>query len=87
MTEQPKSILHAIDTTGPGGAETVFLDLVQKLTLEGYNNYAIIKGAGWVENQLKRRGVRYYILKPSGFLSIKYYVELYKLIRKNDCNW
>ncbi len=84
MTEQPKSILHAIDTTGPGGAETVFLDLVQKLTLEGYNNYAIIKGAGWVENQLKRRGVRYYILKPSGFLSIKYYVELYKLIRKNN---
>ena len=84
MTENPKSILHAIDTTGPGGAETVFLDLVEKLTLEGYNNYAIIKGSGWVEDQLKRRDVRYYIVKPRGFLSIKYYIELWKLIRKNN---
>ncbi len=57
MTEKPKTILHAIDTTGPGGAETVFLDLVEKLTLDGYENYAIIKGPGWVENQLKQRGV------------------------------
>ncbi len=84
MTEKSKSILHAIDTTGPGGAETVFLDLVEKLTLEGYDNYAIIKGPGWVENQLKRRGVKYYIVKPSGFLSIKYYIELKKIIRKNN---
>ena len=84
MTEKSKSILHAIDTTGPGGAETVFLDLVEKLTLEGYNNYAIIKGSGWVENQLKRRGIKYYIVKPSGFLSIKYYVALAKLVRKNN---
>lgn len=84
MTKNPKSILHAIDTTGPGGAETVFLDLVEKLTLEGYDNYAIIKGPGWVEDQLKRRGIRYYIVKPSGFLSINYYIELRKLIRQNN---
>lgn len=84
MTDKPQCILHAIDTTGPGGAETVFLDLVQKLTLGGYNNYAVIKGSGWVEDQLKRRGVTYYIVKPQGFLSIKYYIQLFKLIRKNN---
>ncbi|MES2822430.1 MAG: glycosyltransferase [Pseudomonadota bacterium] len=84
MAEKPKSILHAIDTTGPGGAETVFLDLVEKLTLDGYKNYAIIKGPGWVEDQLKRRGVEYFIVRPSGFLAIKYYIELRKLIRQNN---
>lgn len=84
MTEKSQSILHAIDTTGPGGAETVFLDLVQKLTLTGYSNYAVIKGPGWVEEQLKRRGISYYILKPQGFLSIKYYIQLFKLIRSNN---
>ena len=84
MTGKSHSILHAIDTTGPGGAETVFLDLVQNLTLEGYNNYAIIKGSGWVEDQLKRRGIAYYIVKPQGFLSIEYYIQLYKLIRSNN---
>jgi glycosyltransferase involved in cell wall biosynthesis len=84
MTEKQKSILHAIDTTGPGGAETVFLDLVEKLRLDEYENYAVIKGSGWVENQLKRRGIKYFIVKPSGFLSIKYYIELRKLIRQNN---
>ena len=84
MTGKSQGILHAIDTTGPGGAETVFLDLVQKLTLEGYKNYAVIKGSGWVEDQLKRRGVEYYIVKPQGFLSINYYIQLIKLIRANN---
>lgn len=79
-----KTILHAIDTTGPGGAETVFLELAEKLQLEGYDNYAIIKGAGWVEEQLKKRSIRYYIIKPGGFLSIPYYWALYKLLRKNN---
>jgi glycosyltransferase involved in cell wall biosynthesis len=75
------SILHAIDTTGPGGAETVFLDLAQYLTVDGYNNIAIIKGPGWVEEQLKQRGVRYYILRPRSGFSISYYAALYKLIK------
>ena len=54
MARPQPSILHAIDTTGPGGAETVFLDLVQYLTVDGYHNIAIIKGPGWVEDQLKQ---------------------------------
>ena len=84
MSVSPKSILHAIDTTGPGGAETVFLDLVEKLRLDGYENYAIIKGPGWVEDQLKRRQIDYCILKPYGFLSIPYYLELLKIIRRRN---
>lgn len=84
MTGKPQSILHAIDTTGPGGAETVFLDLVEKLRLQGCENYAIIKGPGWVEEQLKRRGVSYAIVKPHGFFSIPYYLHLFKLIRSKN---
>jgi len=78
------SILHAIDTTGPGGAETVFLDLAQYLTVDGYNNIAVIKGAGWVEDQLKQRGVTYYIVKPKSGFSLSYYRELYKIIKRHQ---
>jgi glycosyltransferase involved in cell wall biosynthesis len=84
MSVTHKSILHAIDTTGPGGAETVFLDLVEKLQIDGYKNYAIIKGPGWVEDQLKRRRIDYRILKPRGFMSIPYYIDLYKVIRRHN---
>lgn len=81
MPATPPSILHAIDTTGPGGAETVFLDLVQHLTIPGYRNIALIKGPGWVEEQLIKRGINYFILKPYGFLSLPYYWQVLKLLR------
>ncbi len=78
-----KTILHTIDTTGPGGAETIFLNLVEKLTVDGYKNIALIKGPGWVEEQLKKRSIEYYILKPSGFLSINYYIQLFSFVRRH----
>ncbi len=78
------SILHAIDTTGPGGAETVFLDLTENLTLEGYRSFAVIKGPGWVEDQLKARGIQYYIVKPKGSFSFSYYRKLFRIIRENN---
>jgi glycosyltransferase involved in cell wall biosynthesis len=84
MPDKKFTIVHAIDTTGPGGAETVFLDIAQQLQLPGYENLAIIKGSGWVEEQLKLRGIRYKILKPYGFLSIPYYYQLYKLLRREN---
>ncbi len=78
-----KTILHTIDTTGPGGAETIFLNLVEKLTIDGYKNIALIKGPGWVEEQLKKRSIEYYVLKPSGFLSINYYIQLLGFVRRH----
>jgi glycosyltransferase involved in cell wall biosynthesis len=79
-----KSILHTIDTTGPGGAETVFLNLVEDLVLDGYRNIALIKGSGWVEQQLKKRNIEYYILRPSGFFSLSYYFNLILLLKKQQ---
>lgn len=84
MSATPPSILHAIDTTGPGGAETVFLDLAQHLIIPGYRNIALIKGPGWVEDQLIKRGVTYFILKPQGFLSLPYYWQVLKLLRQQN---
>ncbi|WP_347330101.1 glycosyltransferase family 4 protein [Marinimicrobium locisalis] len=84
MINQTPTILHAIDTTGPGGAETVFLDLAQHLTVEGFNNFAIIKGPGWVEDQLIARDIPYTIVKPHGLLSLPYYWTLFQLLRKHN---
>ncbi|MDR7088670.1 glycosyltransferase family 4 protein [Cellvibrio fibrivorans] len=84
MTDKKHTIIHAIDTTGPGGAETVFLDIAQQLQLENYDNLAIIKGPGWVEAQLKQRSIRYHILKPYGFFAIPYYWQLYKLLKREN---
>lgn len=84
MTDKKLTIVHAIDTTGPGGAETVFLDIAQHLEPAGYEKLAIIKGPGWVADQLILRGIPYQIIKPHGFLSIPYYFQLYRLLRKKN---
>lgn len=84
MDKSLPSILHAIDTTGPGGAETVFLDLTENLTLPGYRSIAIIKGPGWVEDKLKARGIHYYIVKPESGFSLAYYRQLIRIIRENN---
>jgi len=39
-----KRILHTIDTTGPGGAETVFVDLVKGLPRQEYEPVVAIRG-------------------------------------------
>ena len=78
------TILHTIDTTGPGGAETVFLDIAQHLHMPGYQTLALIKGPGWVRDQLVARNIPYQILKPHGFLSLPYYWQVFRLIKKHN---
>ena len=51
-----KTVLHLIDTTGPGGAETVFTDLVRGLPRDRYRSIPLITGPGWVEDTLTTDG-------------------------------
>ncbi|MDN3648154.1 glycosyltransferase [Reinekea marina] len=83
-TATPPTILHVIDTTGPGGAETVFLNLAEKMQIDGYRNLALIKGPGWVQNQLEQRGIPFKVIKPFGFLSIPYYRALLKFVKSEN---
>jgi len=57
-----RTILHLIETTGPGGAESVFLDLATRLRRDAYRSIAGIMGPGWVHDTLVDRGVKPLIL-------------------------
>jgi glycosyltransferase involved in cell wall biosynthesis len=57
-----KTILHTIDTTGPGGAETVFVNLASKIDRERFRSVVAINGPGWVQDELRRRGLSPYVL-------------------------
>ncbi|WP_169579653.1 glycosyltransferase family 4 protein [Saccharospirillum impatiens] len=81
MRATTPTVLHTIDTTGPGGAETVFLDIAEHLQMPGHQTLALIKGPGWVQDQLDARHIPYRMLKPHGFLSLPYYWQVYRLIR------
>jgi glycosyltransferase involved in cell wall biosynthesis len=74
-------ILYCIDTTGPGGAETVFVDLAQHFGRTPYESTAIVRGPGWVKDQLERRGVETLEIDSKGSLNVQFLHALVREIR------
>ncbi|WP_320826537.1 glycosyltransferase [Reinekea sp.] len=84
MTGIQPTILHVIDTTGPGGAETIFLNLAAAIQVEGHAPLAMIQGPGWVQTQLEKLQIPFVILAPTGFLSMPYYWAVFKLLKHHN---
>lgn len=77
-----KTILHTIDTNEPGGAETVFIDLVSRLPKDQYRPIVVICGKGWIYDQLRRRGIEPILLNTRGSFNWRYLKGLITLIRR-----
>lgn len=77
------SVLHLIDTTGPGGAETVFVELADRLRQHGLPSVPVIHGPGWVDDELRRRGLQPVILPGGGSFNWRLLLELRRLVRKH----
>lgn len=78
------NILHIIDTTGPGGAETLFVELCKKLAEEGYNCIALLRGPGWVQDQLIKLSIEHYIFDCKGSFNISFIRYLVALLKKHE---
>lgn len=81
MSKQPGSILHIIDTTGPGGAETVFTQLAAHTQDIGYRSIAVIRGPGWVLDELTRLGVKTHVIDCKGSFNFRFLNALRKLVK------
>jgi glycosyltransferase involved in cell wall biosynthesis len=78
-----KNILHAIDTSGPGGAETVFLSLATGLDPGRYRSYAVIKSEGWVAEQLRKAGMQPFFANVRGSFNLRYLYQLVRIVRRH----
>jgi glycosyltransferase involved in cell wall biosynthesis len=76
-------ILHTIDTTGPGGAETVFLNLIKGLDLRKFEPIVAIKGHGWVCDELNKNGIKPLFIRSKGAFNFAYLGEIIRIIRRN----
>ena len=77
-----KTVLHSIDTTGPGGAETLFVDLATRMPGKEYRSIVVINGKGWVYEELCRRGANPVLLNAKGSFNWRYLRSLCRLIRR-----
>ncbi|MBE0501805.1 MAG: glycosyltransferase, partial [Desulfuromonadales bacterium] len=76
-------VLHAIDTTGSGGAETVFVSLVKGLDVEQFESIAAIGGPGWVCDVLRKNGVEPVFVKSKGSFNLHYLKALVQIVKEH----
>ncbi len=82
--DQKHTIMHLIDTTGPGGAETIFTQLADTTHRLGCETIAVIRGSGWVADELRRLNIRTYLIDCKGSFNVKFLTSLLKLIRQEN---
>lgn len=76
------NILHLIDTTGPGGAETVFTELAAR-SIAGGESRAVVRGPGWVHDQLVMKGVCNDIIDCKGSFNWRFLLAVRALILRH----
>lgn len=69
-------MLHTIDTNGPGGAETVFVNLVKGLDLQEFESSVVIRGTGWVCDALVKSGITPLFISSRVSFNLKYFFVL-----------
>lgn len=74
------TILHLIDTTGPGGAETVFTNLLKELEGTEFRNIVVLRGEGWVADSVRNLGITPHIIDSKGSFNLGYIKALRRLI-------
>lgn len=74
-------VLHLIDTGGPGGAETIFRDLILGLSARGWKNTAVVPYEGWLSADLRAKGVEPLVLETQGAFDLSYMLALRRVIR------
>lgn len=75
-------ILHLIDTGGPGGAETVFLELVRGLPDRGWESLPIVPEDDWLAESLRGEGFEPGLLAGTGRFDVAYASRLRAIVRR-----
>jgi len=69
-----------IDTGGPGGAETVFLELVTGLDARGWDQQIVVPVRDWLHAELRTRGLEALVLASDGSFDVGYLRHLRHLV-------
>jgi glycosyltransferase involved in cell wall biosynthesis len=82
MPDDVISVMHVIDTGGPGGAETVFLQMAAGLVPTRFRSVAVVGDNGWLPEQLEKRSLVPHILAAKGSFKAGYLLALRRLARQ-----
>ena len=78
-------VLNLIDTGGPGGAETVFLQTCTGLSREQFAVTPVVSREGWLASALRAAGASPSIVPARGSFNLGYLMALRRLLMSDDC--
>jgi glycosyltransferase involved in cell wall biosynthesis len=81
-----KTVLHLIETSGPGGAEKMLISLVEHLNVKKYKSIICLLKDGWLNSQLKSRGFETVIIPQVRIFDFRWMIRLIDLLRYKKCN-
>lgn len=80
--EAGTNLLHLIDTGGPGGAETVLVNLVRNLPPGQWRSRVLVPRNGWLLEQLRAHGVDARVIPTRGPADLAFLTRLVAQIRE-----
>ena len=76
-------ILHIIETSGPGGAETVLLNIVNNLDKKKYHSIVVLLKTGWFYQRLTQSRIPTIVLRSAHSYDLRFLLRLWLNIRKH----
>jgi glycosyltransferase involved in cell wall biosynthesis len=76
------TILHTIETSGPGGAETVLLHLASNLNPQRFRSLVVLTGEGWLRQQLLNRKIQHELVAWKAWYDFRLPRALVRLIKR-----
>ena len=84
MNTASHTILHLIETKGPGGAEKVFIALAEGMNRGRFRSIACLRAPGWLHDQLEQRGVSTFLFSDKGMFDPGFVRNLMKICKNEN---
>jgi len=81
-----KTILHLVETGGPGGAEQMLVALVEHLDPTRYHSIICLPRVGWLQSELEKRGFETVVLRQHGVLDLAWLFRIVRLVTERRVN-
>ena len=82
MLGKKTRILHIIESGGPGGAETVLLNIVNNLDEDKYHSIVTLLRTGWLHQQLKKNGISTIVLNSARSYDVSFLFRLWLKVKE-----
>ncbi len=76
------TILHTIETGGPGGAESVLLALATRLASNRFRSLVLLPHEGWLQKQLQEQGIPIFLARSGAWYDFRLPAAMTRLVRQ-----